>query len=156
MTWQVDVLLPEGWQLEPLDDIYSVRACTPRRSAAATDETVAWGVLELAQDTDLDPLQSDLDLFASDAGEVLMSRDVQRSRVGGRDVLTVLDVTHGAQPEDAGREISRSFCGYLRDPASRLVVRFEMTTFDMLAFEDMRATCTDLLASVQVAQAGSS
>lgn len=153
MSWQVDVTLPGLWQLEPWGDIYAVLARAPRRASV---QTVAWGVLELAQDTDLDPLQSDLDLFASDAGDVLMSRDVARSRVGGRDVLTVLDVTHAAHLDGAGQEISRSFCGYLRDPGSHLVVRLEMTSVDMLAFEDMRATCTELLASVQVAEEGSS
>lgn len=154
MSWEVDVALPKWWLLEPMDDVYAVLARAPQRSGGLV-ETVAVGVLELAQDTDLDPLQSDLDVFASEVGDVLMSREVQRSRVGRRDVLTVLDVTHAAEEKGAGHEISRSFCGYLRDPSSKLLVRLEITTVDMLAFEDMAATCTELLGSVRVTRAES-
>lgn len=152
MGWAVDLLVPDGWSLHQAGLLYRIEA----RPADGSQEhaPAAVGALELASDSDLDTVRAALEDGSSPFGEVLMRREVVRAQIGGRDVLTVLDITHEAGPDgkQAGHQVTQSFCGYLRDRPSGLLIRLEMSTLNLLAFEDIVTTCTDFLASARLAR----
>lgn len=151
MSWSVDLVVPEQWSVISHDDVHLVEI---RFGDGSEAPVIGIGVLEVGDDADLNGLEADLDVFATDWPDLLMSRTVDRGRPGGRDLLTVLDVTRarGVAPDATGALVSQNFCGFLRDRRAGAVVRFEVRTSSMNHAAEIAEASTAVLESVRLVE----
>jgi hypothetical protein len=128
------------------DDRGWILALTP--AGMGDTRVLAVGWMHLLPETDLSVLADALRESAGAPPPGLLSRVVDRRPVQGRDTVVGVAIVSDAPTDDGPRRYKR-FAGYTHDAALGAVLRLEISTSDVTAFEDMGATCAKVLGSAR-------
>jgi len=123
-----------------------ILALTP--AGMGDTRVLAVGWMHLLPETDLSLLADALRESAGAPPPGLLSRAVDRRSVHGRDTVLVEDIISDP-PTDDGARLYQRFAGYTYDAALDAVLSLEMNTSDVMAFENMGATCVKVLGSAR-------